>query len=433
MKGCAERYNKKVCEATERDRIAMNLRQPASMTNYTELGFAKVMLPSDLFDEIKDFWEKYKDSGRVAEEWPSGNTYTNHWKTPTHMVNFENRKLRGGMDMKNKIWSGAREILEAWVDQELTATSLYGIRVYSGGHVLAPHVDRLPLVVSCIINVDQDVEEPWPLEVYAHNGVSYNVTIEPGEMILYESHSVIHGRPFEMKGNFMANVFVHFEPNGHTLRHQEKTRVAREELENAKKGGKTRRELDDEYALKAKNQQGGGHEHFQYVDGDDANDDFEAKAEQAAAVEDTDDLDNYRPGYILKGSEEDNRWRSTYLRTHKVKSPDTYENAFTGSNAILSASQRGDLAIVQREVERAHDPVKAVNTGDENGWGPLHEAARGGHTDVAKYLVDKGADINKKTASGHSAARLAKNAHDESHPIYKWFIEMGGTDVGPEL
>jgi hypothetical protein len=31
-------------------------------------------------------------------------------------------------------------------------------------------------------------------------------------MVLYESHSVIHGRPFPLIGNFYANVFIHFQP-----------------------------------------------------------------------------------------------------------------------------------------------------------------------------------------------------------------------------
>ena len=33
-------------------------------------------------------------------------------------------------------------------------------------------------------------------------------------MILYEGHSTIHGRPFELKGSFYANAFVSFEPTG---------------------------------------------------------------------------------------------------------------------------------------------------------------------------------------------------------------------------
>jgi hypothetical protein len=76
---------------------------------------------------------------------------------------------------------------------------------------------RIPLVSSCIINVDQDVDEPWPLEVVGHDGIARNITMTPGDMILYESHSVIHGRPFPFEGRFMANVFVHFEPVGPKL------------------------------------------------------------------------------------------------------------------------------------------------------------------------------------------------------------------------
>mmetsp|Transcript_16261 Transcript_16261/g.22921 ORF Transcript_16261/g.22921 Transcript_16261/m.22921 type:complete len:112 (-) Transcript_16261:224-559(-) len=33
-----------------------------------------------------------------------------------------------------------------------------------------------------------------------------------GDLVLYESHSLIHGRPFPLKGKKYANLFVHFEP-----------------------------------------------------------------------------------------------------------------------------------------------------------------------------------------------------------------------------
>ena len=38
--------------------------------------------------------------------------------------------------------------------------------------------------------------------------------MQPGDMVLYESHSVIHGRPFPMKGRSFVNVFLHFQPIG---------------------------------------------------------------------------------------------------------------------------------------------------------------------------------------------------------------------------
>ena len=47
-------------------------------------------------------------------------------------------------------------VLFALLGQQLAECSLYGIRIYKEGAVLATHVDRLPLVSSAIINVDQD-------------------------------------------------------------------------------------------------------------------------------------------------------------------------------------------------------------------------------------------------------------------------------------
>lgn len=37
-------------------------------------------------------------------------------------------------------------------------------------------------------------------------------------MVLYESRTVIHGRPYPLKGQFLANMFVHFEPTADYLR-----------------------------------------------------------------------------------------------------------------------------------------------------------------------------------------------------------------------
>jgi prolyl 4-hydroxylase len=44
-----------------------------------------------------------------------------------------------------------------------------------------------------------------------------NVTMEPGDMVLYESGSLTHGRPYPLRGNFYANTFIHFQPTGEHL------------------------------------------------------------------------------------------------------------------------------------------------------------------------------------------------------------------------
>jgi hypothetical protein len=89
--------------------------------------------------------------------------------------------------LKQAIWDAAKDTIAEWTNSTLHDVSLYGIRVYTRGSVLASHVDRLPLVSSAIICVDIDVEEPWPLEVIGHDGRAHNVTMEPGDMVLCKS------------------------------------------------------------------------------------------------------------------------------------------------------------------------------------------------------------------------------------------------------
>lgn len=206
LKRCQKFYEKdgKKCIRSEEDRLDICRNQPPVMQNYTTLGFQKTTIPDDVFRYILDFWNR-NEHRALKERWHPGDIYTNHWDVPTYMVPLDNPDLEGGGGLlKSRIWDAVKEKLQRWIDSEaesfgylnnypLSRASLYGIRVYSRGSILAPHVDRLPLVTSAIINVAQKVDDPWPLEVIGHDGIAYNITLEPGEMILYESHSIIHG------------------------------------------------------------------------------------------------------------------------------------------------------------------------------------------------------------------------------------------------
>jgi len=200
------------CDQSEMYRLKMNNLQPMSMRNFTEQGFLHTRAPEKGFRLLKEFWQKHRE--QADTEWHSINTYHNMWESPPTLVNVQDAKLGGGTEIQKEIWEMVRLSLEEWTGQHLAPCSMWGIRIYHNDSILTPHVDRNPLVSSAIINVDQDVDEPWPLEVWGHDGKPYNVTMEPGDMVLYESHSVIHGRPFPLRGKFYANIFVHFEPIG---------------------------------------------------------------------------------------------------------------------------------------------------------------------------------------------------------------------------
>ena len=83
---------------------------------------------------------------------------------------------------------------------------------------------------------------------------------------------LVSGRPFPLKGRFYANVFIHFEPTGHTLRHE-----SRENDEDA-----------EELYAKARQMR---------EDASDSNDDLPL------------------PSYILPGTPEEERWRQKNKRS----------------------------------------------------------------------------------------------------------------------
>lgn len=67
--------------------------------------------------------------------------------------------------------------------------------------------------MSAILNVGQDVNVDWPLQIKDHSGTVHQVIMRPGDMVLYESSKNIHGRVEPLDGSYFDNIFVHYRPN----------------------------------------------------------------------------------------------------------------------------------------------------------------------------------------------------------------------------
>lgn len=395
MEGCYKEYSKRECDATERARLEMSLSQPKLHHNYTKLGFKKIKTPKDAWEPLIQFYEKHNDKEHL-ESWPRAYTYVNTWESPSYMVSFEDSAFREGQEVKKLIWDACKPVLEEWTGKKVEPTSLYGIRVYHDKAILATHVDRLPLVSSAIINVAQiGMNSPWPVEVYDHDGQAHNVTMEPGDMVLYESHTVLHGRPFPMNGSLYANVFVHYKPIDHDEMN-ERDRLIREgkldEAEDVKldKQPSISRVFSRNAVGTGKFQKIGGHEQDQHEDHEiqkhlDAIDREHAREQEILINEKTDPI-----------------------------------------SALHYAAGQGKLEMVERLLKE--NSVDLINSVDSNDWQALHEAVRGNQYDVVKYLVEMGADIGSKVAGGNTALSLARKYLDSENPIIEYLVSIGAPE-----
>ena len=158
IQGCVDFYNTVTdtnksrkgqrCLDNEEERIEMTLRQPQSVYNYTKMGFTKMRAPDQVFKLLKEFYDN-NIGNEKPENWIPGNIYTNHWSSPSYMLSVEDSKLNGGgFVLKQHIWNAARDTIEAWTGHKQAECSLYGIRIYREGAMLAPHVGTL--LSSCL-------------------------------------------------------------------------------------------------------------------------------------------------------------------------------------------------------------------------------------------------------------------------------------------
>ena len=176
------------------------------ITNYTQIGFKKEKLDVQLFEKIKSFYKSNLEKNKP--EFVEGG-YVEIQETGEYGSDV----IELPDELREGIHNSLKHQLEAWSKTELIPTFVYGIRVYKKGSVLVPHRDKLKTdIISAIINVDQEVDEAWPLVIEDNYYRIHEVFLKPGEVVFYESARLKHGRPFPLKGNKFANIFCHFMP-----------------------------------------------------------------------------------------------------------------------------------------------------------------------------------------------------------------------------
>ena len=104
------------------------------------------------------------------------------------------------------------------------------------------------------------------------------------------------------------------------------------------------------------------------------------------------------------------------ILTKFINSKDEY-----GKTPIHNAADNGDSNMVDYLIVNGAE----VNVPDQRGWTPIHFAVYEGHTEVAKCLIEKGATVDAITNGGATPLYVAsQNGHNE---VAKFLIENGAT------
>lgn len=176
------------------------------ITPLTRTGFLKTAIPQRLHGRLVGYYNAKK--GRAEIESVPEFISTESDKDASRLIQITD-------GLSREVHEATQPTLEAWVGDELIPSYVYGIREYLTGARLKTHRDRLHTHrVSAILNIAQDVSTDWPLTIEDHLYRQHSVTLQPGEMLLYEGTRLSHGRNEAFNGQTYANVFVHFATKG---------------------------------------------------------------------------------------------------------------------------------------------------------------------------------------------------------------------------
>jgi ankyrin repeat protein len=90
-----------------------------------------------------------------------------------------------------------------------------------------------------------------------------------------------------------------------------------------------------------------------------------------------------------------------------------------GSSALMLACAKGHTEVAKALIDKGAD----VNAANQNGWTALMGAASYGHLDIVKLLVERGADVNARHAYGYTGLKLAKGKNHKQ--IAEFLVKSG--------
>jgi prolyl 4-hydroxylase len=420
-------------------------------------GFAKVPIPSHTFRSLQQFWQRnYRFCWPEFHAGGLDMSWYNHWESPTFALEVGRNDLLWSLtDKREGVVQEVQQALEELTLQKLVFQASVGIRAYSENAVLAPHLDQLPFAITAVLHIaENNVAEPWPLQLVKGdedgNPTITNITTVPGEMVIYEGASVIHGRPFPLTSSpsgkeedgenptatpqqlctntitqmdekgmythnatydptYMAVLYLHFEPIGYTAQHALKQQEQHDNtLDSLYYGTPVVTSSALDHASKAA---------------------FEkALHVQRQSNEKRPPLDPDVPLYVWK--EYTDTYQQKFVFSHE---PAIYPKSTKVVLGTITAHQAAALGDVDALKSIAKTDRSQLFKADMNGWRPLHEAARSGYADALEYLLEEGAQVNARTNDnkGGTALYWAEKKPKENAKAIAVLKRYGGVNIAP--
>uniref|UniRef100_A0A6S8PN07 Uncharacterized protein n=2 Tax=Dunaliella tertiolecta TaxID=3047 RepID=A0A6S8PN07_DUNTE len=111
------------------------------------------------------------------------------------------------------------------------------------------------------------------------------------------------------------------------------------------------------------------------------------------------------------------------LQTKRPKVEESLDE-LSFQRSACSAAQQGNVAKLQKILNKNPEAVHSDGAQDTTGYSPLHYAARAGHLEAVRILIASGANVNAATRAGR-ATPLMRAAHMGHSDVVRELISAG--------
>lgn len=182
-----------------------------NVPKFTEKGFFKTKIPEKSWKLIQEVLNSHIEE-RIPEYSDTQKKDLKGWiKSENFDVATDFLCLSKFPELSKTVKEEMYSLLSEWSGAKLKNEGIiYGVRFYKNGATLGMHTDRKEthhISVNMSVALDGD---PWFFDIVDHDGNEYQVLIEPGECVFYESAICQHGRKTPFSGNYYANMYCHF-------------------------------------------------------------------------------------------------------------------------------------------------------------------------------------------------------------------------------
>ena len=176
----------------------------------TKRGFLKARAPELLQRKLLSHYRTHQKQARTEQPgaFVAGRNDAQH--PPSEVIELPETLRRDAT-------LSLQPMIEAWIGDFAVPVSVSDVHRYLDGTRVKLHRDQDERHrASVLMNISQKLKRPWRLLIEDHAYRRHEITIAPGEVLLYEGAKLLHGRPEPCRGDHFADLIAHYDVAGPT-------------------------------------------------------------------------------------------------------------------------------------------------------------------------------------------------------------------------